>query len=934
MKTRFPILIVIFLLLSLSSVSTLSSHLFSETPLVPSPQPFTGSGTPLDVYEFIQNHSSALYNAHNTTSFSYLADWYPTSYHGYHLHADIQNVRKTENPLPNGDFELFLEPGNNWTVTDTGPGSGSDLINSTSTISGGNPGSCLDVELANAKILGERHAQIENTFEYISSITPDSLLLYLDVQMSPDITIASWLVIKVSIETGYGSTAANWFATTADFHPTTWTTLLIPSIPVNGSLTLKIEILKTTTSNLNVYGNIYFDNFNYQIGSYVSPSEVGLTLNGTAVENTFGSYGEVDIYADPSLEQEIDLSNAWSTTQFFVFNSSYSISFDFEYYMAMKSQNPSSAVSTFMIEPNSDSLWILNYTIPSGRPPTGFSHYQFGLYLHQGWLLLGVRDNSGLTVLDFSHNASTRFFLLEEGIAVSGEWFTIFAQGTNYVTEVYIQKSESSVGPWENVSQSDYFLTGEYMRVFGELGPIGSTGNMGTVSIYLPNGTEWIFDQNPTFIPINNTLVSQSWQIPPLCKEFAGSDCRVLVSFSSGSQCGFKNQVFTTMNQAQITLITPLNDSEIGWEDFRIAVNVQDLNSEEIITDATVRLRYTNPQGQIQFVEMSHEEHGVYSTIFSPGSYQAESTITFYVEFYKPGYVNTTYVEGTATQFYGTVNTGVPPEAALFNQIIVYGILFTILLVSAWLLYSKGYQSRYVKPRKLAHEKKLQEILSIYNDVTNLSRFLVLNRGSGIAMFDTLGETSRDGSLIGGFLQAIQAFSIDVNEEHQSKDTAQLSEITYEGFRVLINDGTLVRTAIVYRGTPSETLRKKLELFTKRFEERYQKELIDHAHEPRRFRNTTELLEDIFHISLLFPHRVEQKSDDIPLSNLESRLHFVALELSKQQELIHLSEIIKTYLETIEENPVEILNGIFQLRDKNLLNPIETYDLQNSNSIQ
>jgi predicted DNA-binding protein len=251
-----------------------------------------------------------------------------------------------------------------------------------------------------------------------------------------------------------------------------------------------------------------------------------------------------------------------------------------------------------------------------------------------------------------------------------------------------------------------------------------------------------------------------------------------------------------------------------------------------------------------------------------------------------------------------------------------------ILIITVWLAYSKGYRKRYVIPKREAHEKKLEEVLAIYNDVTNISRFLVLHRGSGIAIFDSMGERGRDGSLIGGFLQAIQAFSIDVNEEQRPTDQAQLSEITYEGFRVLINDGQHVRTAIVYRGTPSETLRQKLELFTKRFETDYQNELLKHGHEPRRFENANELLEEVFHISLLFPHEVVTVTSDIQLTNLESRLHFIALELNKQRKSIYLSEIVNKYLETINENPVELLNAIFQLREKQLIIPVTS-----SNSI-
>jgi hypothetical protein len=321
---------------------------------------------------------------------------------------------------------------------------------------------------------------------------------------------------------------------------------------------------------------------------------------------------------------------------------------------------------------------------------------------------------------------------------------------------------------------------------------------------------------------------------------------------------------------------------------------------------------------------MTQNSEGDYETSFSPGSFDAGSEITFNIEFYKRGYVNASMADGSEIQFNVTVNTGPPPVF----QLITFGIIFLILIITVWLAYSKGYRKRYVIPKREAHEKKLEEVLAIYNDVTNISRFLVLHRGSGIAIFDSMGERGRDGSLIGGFLQAIQAFSIDVNEEQRPTDQAQLSEITYEGFRVLINDGQHVRTAIVYRGTPSETLRQKLELFTKRFETDYQNELLKHGHEPRRFENANELLEEVFHISLLFPHEVVTVTSDIQLTNLESRLHFIALELNKQRKSIYLSEIVNKYLETINENPVELLNAIFQLREKQLIIPVTS-----SNSI-
>lgn len=881
-----------------------------------SPTQLIGAGTNLTVYEFGQNHSSNFFNAHNDSAFSYLSEWYPTSYRGYHLHTDIQNVRTTINPVPNGDFEQYTEPGTNWTLADSGGG----LISSLANTSGGNPGSCLDIELAYGKLLLERHAWIENPFDYTSSLVPDSLTLFFDIRFSPDITAASWLFIEVSIKTNLGSTATNWISSTLDFHPTSWTTLNVPSVPVNGSLILSVDIFKTTINNFDVDGHIFFDNFNYQIGSDVAPSDVALTLNGTAIRDTTTNNGEVDIFADPVLEEKVDFLNTWNKTLLFSFNSTFSISFDFDYTMKMKSESPYEAQSGYTVDVNSPPTWNVNYTIPSGRPPPGISSYQFGLYLPEGWQLIRVYDTAGFTVNDYSYNESFSFFLLDENIALSGDRFTISARSTNYVNEVYLQKSVASTGPWDNVTSNEYLLVEEYIRVIGVLETISLTGNQGSISIMLPNGTICHRDDTPTFDPLSNRVTSAVWQVPVQCEEVAGEETTMLVSYASGTQCGLASQAVTIVNQAQITIVYPTPNSAVGWGSFYIRVSIQNTHSAESVTDAQVQLHYSNPQGQNQIVQMTQNSRGEYETLFSPGSFDPDSEITFGLEFQKWGYANASIADGSEIQFSVIVNTGLRPEFAL----IIYGIMFLIILIAIWLAYSKGYRKRYVIPKREAHEKKLEEVLAIYNDVTNISRFLVLHRGSGIAIFDSMGERGRDGSLIGGFLQAIQAFAIDVNEEKRPKDHPPLSEITYEGFRVLINDGQHVRTAIVYRGTPSETLRQKLELFTKRFETDYQNELLNHGYEPRRFQNANELLEEIFHISLLFPHEVVTKTGDIRLTNLESRLHFIALEISKQREYIYLSEIVNKYIETVNENPVELLNGIFQLREKHLIIPVSS----------
>jgi hypothetical protein len=68
----------------------------------------------------------------------------------------------------------------------------------------------------------------------------------------------------------------------------------------------------------------------------------------------------------------------------------------------------------------------------------------------------------------------------------------------------------------------------------------------------------------------------------------------------------------------------------------------------------------------------------------------------------------------------------------------------------------------------------------------------------------------------------------------------------------------------------------------------------------------------------------------MPLSVQESRLHFIALDLTKERQSVFLSEIVNKYLETIEEKPVELLNAILLLREKNLLIPSDVLLAANS----
>jgi hypothetical protein len=922
---------IVFLLLTIGYLPDTPITDNNTAPVQTSIPEYSGIGSKFDVYEFTENESQVVTNAHNDTSFTYLSDWFPTNYYGYRLHVDISNLRKTVNPVSNGDFEEYPEEGNDWTLSH----SLFRMVSSATNISGGNPGSCLDVKLLYSKEPFTRASYIDNDFEYISQLEPDFLSVSFDIRFSDDITKANWLQVSVLILDDLGNPKGLWVESTYNFHPTSWTHISFPTFFINGSTTLRVSVEKNDGSNLQVDGHIYFDNFEYLIGSDTTPSEVGLTLNETNIVNTFGSNGEVDIYADSILKEEISILNSWNATQFYSFNSTFSITFDYQYVMYVKTVVAESASSWFGVQINLNPNWIINYTVPSEHIPPGHQGYQFGLYLPGDWLLSTVRDKIGNIITNFHYDSTSQFLLIEVNLAVPGDTFSIHSSSLNYISEIYIQKSSTALGPWFNISLDDYFVIGEYLRIYAVVESLDSFGNNGNVSIMFPNGTLCYITTSITFNTTTNTLTSTAWMVESLCEAFLGEPCFAFVSYNSTKQCGFRSQNFLVMNQAKATLNSPIPNSVMGWEDLIINVTWQNSLTHNFITDATVILRYTDAFNQIRFSEMISNGYGSYSVRLATQDFGPDSLITFNVEFFERGYVNATHASGTSLDFAVTVNTGIPPIIFGIPTIFLLLALLLIFLIGSMGLTYQVYRRRRIIPRQIAHQKMLQKVLDMFNDVTNLSRILVLHRDSGIAIFDPFQERGMDASIMGGFLLAIQAFAIDVAngaKDQELQMSTRLSEITYEGFRVIIHHGQLVRTVLVYKGTPSDTLKEGINIFTKRFEDRYRDVLEKQGNQLGLYSGATDLVEEIFHVSLLFPHSVKAKPANMKLADLESRLHYVALELTKNREFLYLQEIVNSYLEITEENPLELLNAISQLREKNLLVPTDFFRLANSSS--
>ncbi|MHA2406117.1 MAG: hypothetical protein ACXACH_05125, partial [Candidatus Hermodarchaeia archaeon] len=266
--------------------------------------------------------------------------------------------------------------------------------------------------------------------------------------------------------------------------------------------------------------------------------------------------------------------------------------------------------------------------------------------------------------------------------------------------------------------------------------------------------------------------------------------------------------------------------------------------------------------------------------------------------------------------------------ASMVGQNLTMILIIAALVIILPLGSGLSYRRYILLPKRRQKLAKYQAIADTFSDVANLNRLLVLHKDSGICVFDPFAEESQDATLVAGFLQAISTFGHDLGDRpglaEDSEDARTLRELQYEGFRILINDGKFVRVALVLNGVPSDQLRGRLETFTGVFENRYKADFEHWEGRVDQFNSASDLVEEVFLISLRHPHSVsKRKPRGAQFNSLESDIYKLSKELTKDREYIFLGQILSTYLAAAKTDKLEALMAIYQLRMKKAFLPIQ-----------
>jgi len=102
-----------------------------------------------------------------------------------------------------------------------------------------------------------------------------------------------------------------------------------------------------------------------------------------------------------------------------------------------------------------------------------------------------------------------------------------------------------------------------------------------------------------------------------------------------------------------------------------------------------------------------------------------------------------------------------------------------------------------------------------------LTHLMVLQKNSGVVLSAiSFIEEELEGDLVGGFLTAIQSFGLEI-----SKKETSMKKLSYQDFEIEIEDGNIIRVALILRGEPIPLLSEKLITFCKKFESDFSSEL-------------------------------------------------------------------------------------------------------------
>jgi len=132
----------------------------------------------------------------------------------------------------------------------------------------------------------------------------------------------------------------------------------------------------------------------------------------------------------------------------------------------------------------------------------------------------------------------------------------------------------------------------------------------------------------------------------------------------------------------------------------------------------------------------------------------------------------------------------------------------------------------------------------IKKDILNLRYLMVIHNDVGATVYSRkLGTWQMDSDLIGGFLTAMQDFSLEIK-----KKQIPIKRMEYKEFEIILEQGKYILVALFIDGKGSDWLAKKHQLYVKKFEKYFESNLKHWKGELTFFNNSGFLVDEVFEL--------------------------------------------------------------------------------------
>lgn len=209
----------------------------------------------------------------------------------------------------------------------------------------------------------------------------------------------------------------------------------------------------------------------------------------------------------------------------------------------------------------------------------------------------------------------------------------------------------------------------------------------------------------------------------------------------------------------------------------------------------------------------------------------------------------------------------------------------------------------------------------ILDDLVKISYIMIIHKNVGVSIYNKqISLEGIDSDLISGFLQAISQFRTEIKKGSTATKGKEF-EMDYGDFKIVIADGDYVRVALILDGTPSENLKENQWLFTDHFEKRFGALLTNFTGDITPFRDTGDLVEKYFNVTLVYPLQLGKHYGVIKSKGLEKTLIEVAEQIQKERKFFFISSLLNYVLAARKASRDEIISAIIDLKRKGLIIP-------------